>query len=82
MDTVKGSRFANMKELRPPTSGRKTIRVLFAFDPVRQAILLVGGDKTNNLEKWYIRNIPIADARFAEHIEDLRRREEEKGDTR
>ena len=79
VDTVKGSRFANMKELRPPASGRQTIRVLFAFDPERQAILLVGGDKTNNWEKWYTRNIPIADARFADHLEELKKRQTEKG---
>jgi len=76
VDTVKGSRFANMKELRPPAPGRKTIRVLFVFDPDRQAILLVGGDKTNNWEKWYTRNIPVADARFARHLEE---REEKAG---
>ena len=75
VDTVKGSRFANMKELRPPAPGRLTIRVLFAFDPVRQAILLVGGDKRNDWDKWYKRNIPLADARFARHLAELERKE-------
>lgn len=42
-DTVKGSRHSNMKELRPPGSN---IRVLFAFDQRRMAILLIGGDKS------------------------------------
>ena len=68
VDTVKGSQFANMKELRPPAPGRLTIRVLFAFDPARQAVLLVGGDKTNRWIAWYKRNIPVADARFARHL--------------
>jgi len=68
---VKASRFPTMKELRPPAPGRTTLRVLFAFDPGRQAILLVGGDKTNDWERWYRRNIPIADARFARHVGSL-----------
>jgi hypothetical protein len=75
VDTVTGSRFANMKELRPPSPGRTTIRVLFAFDPVRQAVLLVGGDKTNDWDKWYRRNIPLADERFERHL----RQVEQKG---
>ena len=73
VDTVNGSRYANMKELRPPSSGRQTIRVLFAFDPDRAAILLVGGDKTNNWNKWYRRNVPLADRRFERHLRDLER---------
>lgn len=45
VDTVVASRYKNMKELRPGSSGRSELRVLFAFDPVRSAILLVAGDK-------------------------------------
>ncbi|MCL2482823.1 MAG: type II toxin-antitoxin system RelE/ParE family toxin [Propionibacteriaceae bacterium] len=71
VDSVKGSTYANMKELRPPSSGRQTIRVLFAFDPRRQAILLVGGDKTDNWDKWYRRNIPVADERFERHVKNI-----------
>jgi transcriptional regulator with XRE-family HTH domain len=48
VDTVKGSRHSNMKELRPGSTGRTEIRVLFAFDIERQAILLVGGDKSDD----------------------------------
>jgi len=73
VDTVKGSRYANMKELRPPSAGRQTIRVLFAFDPARAAILLVGGDKTNNWNRWYRRNVPLADSRFERHLRDMER---------
>jgi hypothetical protein len=67
VDTIKGSRHANMKELRPGSTGRSEIRVLFAFDMDRQAILLVGGDRSDDWSGWYKVNIPIADDRFAEH---------------
>ena len=66
-DTIKGSRHPNMKELRPGSTGRTEIRVLFAFDRARKAILLVGGDKSDDWTAWYERNIPIADDRFDEH---------------
>jgi hypothetical protein len=46
VDTVTASRLPNMKELRPPSAGRSEIRILFAFDPWRSAILLVAGDKS------------------------------------
>lgn len=67
VDTVKGSRHKNMKELRPGSTGRTEVRVLFAFDRVRRAILLVGGDKSDDWSGWYDLNIPIADERFDEH---------------
>ena len=67
VDTVVASRHANMKELRPGSTGRTEIRVLFAFDAERTAILLVGGDKSGDWVGWYKRNIPVADARFDEH---------------
>ncbi|MCL3778007.1 MULTISPECIES: type II toxin-antitoxin system RelE/ParE family toxin [unclassified Actinomyces] len=63
-DRVKGSRHHHMKELRPGSAGRSKIRILFAFDPERRAILLVAGDKANNWQKWYMQNIPVADDRF------------------
>lgn len=74
VDTVVGSRHKNMKELRPGSSGRSELRVLFAFDPERQAILLVAGDKAGNWSSWYRENIPIADERFAAHLDQLKRR--------
>ena len=64
VDSVKGSRHKNMKELRPGSTGRTEVRVLFAFDPKRRAILLVGGDKSNAWSKWYEVNVPIADERY------------------
>ena len=71
VDQVKNSRFNNMKELRPRG---KNLRLLFAFDPNRKAIILVAGDKTNNWIKWYEQNIPIADQRFSEHLKNNNKR--------
>lgn len=68
VDSVKGSRHKNMKELRPPSGSSSELRVLFAFDPVRRAILLVGGDKSKSWSKWYVQNVPIADARYDAHL--------------
>lgn len=68
-DTVSGSRHPNMKELRPPGGN---IRVLFAFDPRRMAILLVGGDKTGRWREFYEEKIPEADRLYDEHLEELR----------
>jgi len=73
VDTVTASRHPNMKELRPGSSGRSEIRILFAFDPRRHAILLVGGDKTGNWAQWYKVNIPLADDRYDEHLRDLKK---------
>lgn len=70
VDTIQGSRHPNMKELRPLIGN---LRILFAFDPRRSAILLIGGDKTNQWSAWYREMIPIADQLYDEHLEDLRR---------
>ncbi|WP_425462014.1 type II toxin-antitoxin system RelE/ParE family toxin [Mycetocola tolaasinivorans] len=51
-DTVVSSRHRNMKELRPGSSGRSELRILFAFDPRRQAILLIAGDKAGDWVRW------------------------------
>ena len=48
VDRVKGSRLHNLKELRPGSTGRTEIRILFAFDPWRRAVLLVAGDKAGS----------------------------------
>ena len=68
VDRIKGSRHHNMKELRPGSAGGSEVRVLFAFDPRRQAILLVAGDKSGSWKTWYARNVPVADDRFDEHL--------------
>lgn len=70
VDTVQHSRHANMKELRPPAS---TIRILFAFDPRRAAILLLGGDKTGQWNFWYATHVPIADALYDAHLTQVRK---------
>jgi len=66
VDTVNGSRHQNMKELRAGT-----IRVLFAFDPKRTAILLIGGDKRGRWQEFYEQMIPLADELFDEHLEEI-----------
>ncbi len=68
---VKGSRHDHMRELRIQHAGRP-FRVLYAFDPLRCAILLIGGDKTGN-DRWYEEYVPIADRLYDEHLETLKR---------
>jgi hypothetical protein len=73
VDTLTGSKIANLKELRP----RQTmIRVLFVFDPWRSAILLTAGDKTGQWTAWYERAIPQAEELYAVY---LKERTEEEG---
>lgn len=71
-DTLSGSAYANMKELRFRADGG-VWRVAFAFDPERKAIVLVAGDKAGVAQKrFYKALIARADARFAEHLETLK----------
>ena len=74
-DTVESSKHSNMKELRVQYRGEPW-RILFAFDPVRRAILLIGGNKTGKA-RWYKENIPIADRRFTEYLKRLEESEKE-----
>lgn len=68
VDTLKGSAFSNMKELRFYAADG-VWRVAFAFDPKRQAILLVAGDKSGVSEKKFYKHlIDKADTRFAEYL--------------
>lgn len=71
VDRVTASSFHNMKELRCSSDG--ALRALFAFHPRREAILLLGGDKTGNWEAWYREAIPQADQLYADYLEALRR---------
>ena len=71
VDSIKGSRIKNLKELRPGSSGRSRFRILFAFDPQRCAIMLIAGDKAGNWNRWYKTNIPIAERRYFEHLKKL-----------
>jgi hypothetical protein len=73
VDTLKGSRHANMKELRFSGAGGEW-RVAFAFDPRRRAILLVAGDKSGGSERRFYRElIRKADDRFDAHLARIRR---------
>ena len=72
VDTLNESKHANMKELRFGWEGQ-VWRLAFAFDPQRQAILLVGGDKGGaDQKRFYKRLIAIADERFDEHLATLK----------
>jgi hypothetical protein len=68
VDHIKNSKFSNMKELRPLGT---SLRILFAFDRNRNAVLLACGDKKHDWRIWYQRNIPIADSRFAAHLKEM-----------
>lgn len=65
------SRHSHMRELRVQHAGRP-YRVLYAFDPLRNAILLIGGDKTGN-DRWYEEYVRVADRLYDEHLEVLRK---------
>ena len=68
VDSLKGSSHSNMKEMRFNWMG-EVWRVAFAFDPQRQAVLLVGGDKGSaNQKRFYKRLIDVADNRYSEHL--------------
>ncbi len=69
-DTLQGSRLTNLKELRPLGG---SIRILFAFDPRRVAILLLGGDKAGQWQSWYEAMIPRAEELYEEYLSELRR---------
>jgi hypothetical protein len=75
VDTLKGSKFTNMKELRF-TWQRNPYRYFFAFDPERKAVVLVGGNKAGD-KRFYDILTPVADARFENY---LRRMENRKRD--
>jgi hypothetical protein len=74
VDSITASRIANMKELRPPSSGRSEIRILLVFDPWRAAILLVAGDKSGQWDKWYRTAIPRAEQLYDDYIASAGRR--------
>lgn len=70
-DVITTSKHSNMKELRGKVDERQ-LRVLYAFDTQRTALLLIGGDKTGNA-KWYEEFVPIADELFDQHLEQLKK---------
>ncbi|GGS57873.1 hypothetical protein GCM10010156_15490 [Planobispora rosea] len=73
VDTIAGSKISNMKELRPGSTGRSEIRILFIFDPWRAAILLIAGDKAGNWERWYRTAIPRAERLYELYLVERRK---------
>lgn len=69
--SIETSRHGHMRELRTQHEGRP-YRTLYAFDPRRAAILLIGGDKTGN-DRWYEQFVPMADNLYDEHLEQLKK---------
>jgi hypothetical protein len=67
VDRLKGTKIHHLKELRPGSRGRSEIRIIFAFDPSRSALLLLGGDKAGNWQRWYRDNIPLAERLYLDY---------------
>ncbi len=70
---IQGSKHSHMRELRIQVGGRP-FRVLYAFNPQRTAILLIGGDKSGNA-RWYETYVPIADRLYDQHLRELAQEE-------
>ena len=68
---VNGSRHSHMRELRTQSAG-KPLRTLYAFDPLRTAVLLLGGDKTGD-SRWYEKFVPVADRLYDHQLDDLKK---------
>jgi hypothetical protein len=71
VDRIETSRHHNMKELRASKGG--ALRVLFMFDPRRQVILLLGGDKSGEWSAWYEWAVPMADDLYDDYLDELKR---------
>lgn len=71
-DRISGSRLHNLKELRPGSSGASEVRILFIFDPARNAVLLVAGDKAGRWQEWYREAIPAAEAAYELYLKEYR----------
>jgi hypothetical protein len=76
VDSIAHSQIGNLKELRPGSAGRSEVRILFAFDPWRSAILLTGGDKSGDWQGWYRRAIPRAEELYEEYLKEREAEEE------
>lgn len=71
VDTITGSRLPNLKELRPGSAGGSEIRLLFAFDPERRAVFLVGGNKAGDWKNWYGEAVPEAERAYERYLRDM-----------
>ena len=69
-DRITGSRLHNLKELRPGSSGTSEVRILFIFDPARNAVLLVVGGKSGQWQEWYAHAIPAAEAAYEAYVKE------------
>ena len=74
-DTIQGSKLTNLKELRIQHNGNP-YRTFFVFDPLRQAVVLCGGDKTGD-KRFYKKMIPIAEQIYDEYLATLEREQDE-----
>lgn len=77
VDTLEGTALPNLKELRPGSTGRSELRILFVFDPERQAVLLTAGNKSGQWKAWYEEHIPLAERRYAAWLAGAYRDEED-----
>ncbi|MBE9579971.1 MULTISPECIES: type II toxin-antitoxin system RelE/ParE family toxin [Moraxella] len=77
-DTLYGSKFSNMKELRIQIGG-DPYRAFYAFDPLRQAIVLCAGNKVGNEKQFYKQMIPLADELYQQHLDKLTKQESPNG---
>lgn len=76
VDTLVDSKVHNLKELRPRSGSRVAVRIVFAFDPWSQAVLLVAGNKAGNWKQWYDDAIARAEQRLARWLVAERARRE------
>ena len=67
VDRLKGAKIQHLKEVRPGSRRRSEIRIIIAFDPSRSALLLLGGDKAGNWQRWYRDNIPLAEQLYLDY---------------
>jgi hypothetical protein len=76
VDRIHGSKIHNLKELRPRAPGKAEVRMLFVFDPEREAIVLVAGNKAGRWNAWYAGAIPLAEERYAAYRREAGKEEE------
>lgn len=73
VDTITASKISNMKELRPPSTHRSEVRILFVFDPWRSAVLLIAGDKAGRWSEWYRKAVPQAERLYEIYVQERER---------
>jgi hypothetical protein len=76
VDRIHNSKIHNLKELRPRVPGTAEVRLLFVFDPDREAIVLVAGDKSGRWSTWYAEAIPLAEERYDAYRREASKEEE------